>query len=116
MKALIVRREKIEELKKLYIRFYCDLPIQKIAADFIGRNEDTIIRWKKEDKKFAEQVTRARSIWAFNNVQYVKSEWLLERVVPEYFGERKTKEDSVNAELEKELREAIDRANKIFPK
>jgi hypothetical protein len=42
--------------------YYSKLPVQKLAAEYIGRDEDTIIRWKKSDKKFADQVASAKDV------------------------------------------------------
>lgn len=52
---------EIARLKEEYIRYYSDLPLQRLAAKFIGRNEDTIINWRKADPEFAEQVDKAES-------------------------------------------------------
>lgn len=51
----------IDELKERYIRYFEDLPVQKYAAESIGRNEDTVIRWCKEDPDFADAVKMARA-------------------------------------------------------
>ncbi|MBA2706126.1 MAG: hypothetical protein H0U60_20010 [Blastocatellia bacterium] len=79
----------IEELKAKYLDYYAALPIQKLAAGYIGRNEDTIIVWKKADKKFADSVLEKESEWARSNAARVKSrEWLLERVMKNHFSPR----------------------------
>ncbi len=46
----------IATLKDKYIEYYRQLPVQRYAAMSIGRNEDTIIRWRSEDAEFAERV------------------------------------------------------------
>lgn len=80
----------IAELKKELIEYYRKLPMQKMAAAYIGRDEDTVIRWKKEDADFADQISRARAEWARDNVEAVKSkEWLLERILRDDFSEKK---------------------------
>lgn len=78
------------QLKAKYLDYYSKLPIQKLAADFIGKDEDTIIRWKKDDMSFADQVASAKSAWALEKASKVKStEWLLERVLNEHFTEKR---------------------------
>ncbi len=103
----------MSELKKKFIEYYSKLPIQKLGAEFIGKNEDTIIRWKKNDKRFADQVASAKSAWALENASLVKSkEWLLERIMKEHFAE------SVKVEhgFDKEIEEAFDRQAAKLPK
>lgn len=39
------------------------MPVQKYAAQFIGRDEDTVIRWRKNDSKFADAVQKAHAVW-----------------------------------------------------
>ena len=34
-------------LKEKFLEYYKDLPLQKLAAESIGRSEDTITDWKK---------------------------------------------------------------------
>lgn len=80
-------------LKEKFLEYYKDLPIQKLAAGYAGRDEDTIIRWKKEDEDFTYQIELAKSEWAKSKAKRVKSEeWLLERVMNDHFGQ-KTKTD-----------------------
>lgn len=44
-----------KNLKDSFLEYYSKLPIQKLAAEFIGKDEDTITNWKKKDKKFSDQ-------------------------------------------------------------
>jgi hypothetical protein len=41
-------KKGVSQLKAEYINYYSDVPIQKYAAMFIGRDEDTLIRWRKK--------------------------------------------------------------------
>lgn len=76
-------------MKEKYLEYYRELPIQKLAAGKIGRDEDTILRWKKEDTDFADQEQKAKSEWALLKTKQVKSkEWLLERVMKDHFSQR----------------------------
>jgi hypothetical protein len=82
--------DKNKEQKEKFLEYYRQLPIQKLAADFIGVSENTITNWKKEDIEFCDQINSAKSQWALDNSKRVKSkEWLLERVMNEHFKERK---------------------------
>ena len=106
-------RETIKELKGKFLNYYSQLPNQRLAADHIGRNEDTIILWKKNDPDFNKKVLKGKAEWALTNSKRVKSvEWLLERVLNDHFGERK--EIGINTNLE--LEAALDRMAKILPR
>lgn len=105
--------KQLSKFKKQFLEYYSKLPIQKLAAEFIGKHEDTITDWKKKDKRFSDQVASAKSEWALENVKQVKSkEWLLERVMRDHFGENVKAEHSVNQELEA----ALERMRQIVPK
>lgn len=75
-----------KELKDKFLDYFRKLPIQKLAADYIGRSEDTISDWKKDDTEFANQIATAKSEWALDKVGKVRSkEWLLERIMNDHF-------------------------------
>lgn len=80
--------KSIDELKVTYVKYYEDVPIQKYAAMAIGRDEDTIIRWRKEDKDFADAVQRAKAEWIRKKLLAVKAEFALERLEREVFSHR----------------------------
>lgn len=87
------KSEEKKELKVKFLDYYSALPIQKLAAGYIGKDETTICRWKDEDPEFANQISEAASAWAKSKAAGVKSkEWLLERVMNDHFGQ-KTKTD-----------------------
>src|SRR5206468_3975145 len=81
-------QECIARLKREYLEYYRELPVQKLAAASIGRDDDTIIRWRGQDKEFAEQVQQARAAWALKKTKRVDDTWLLERVLREEFTPR----------------------------
>jgi len=104
---------QLSKLKRKFIEYYAKLPIQKLAAEYIGKSEDTICDWKNNDKDFANQIASTKSAWALENVGKVKStEWLLERVMHDHFGEKKDKEDD---ERSKRLDGFMDRMAKMLP-
>src|SRR5215210_2824766 len=81
-------QERIARLKQEYLEYYRELPVQKLAAAAIGRDDDTIIRWRGQDSEFAEQVQQARAAWALKKTKRVDDTWLLERVLREEFSPR----------------------------
>ena len=81
-------QERIARLKLEYVDYYRELPVQKLAAASIGRDDDTIIRWRGQDQEFAEQVQQARAAWALKKTKRVDDTWLLERVLREEFTPR----------------------------
>jgi len=82
--------DKNLDLKLKFLEYMRDLPVQKLAAGWIAKHEDTITDWKREDPWFSDQIEIAKSEWAKKTSRGVKSkEWLLERVMKDHFAERK---------------------------
>jgi len=80
--------DKNKEKKEQFLAYYRDLPVQRLAAASIGKNEDTIIRWKNDDAEFADEIEIAAAQWAMKQVKGVRSrEWLLERLMRGHFGQ-----------------------------
>ena len=74
------------ELKEKFLEYYRQLPIQRLGADFIGVDQDTIINWKKKDKEFSDEIGKAKSNWALTHSKRItSSEWLLERILRDSF-------------------------------
>ena len=83
------------KLKKQYLVYYRKLPVQKLAAASIGKDEDTIIRWRREDADFADQTEVAKADWALEKCKKVRStEWLLERVMNDHFSLKRSEEET----------------------
>lgn len=80
---------EIARLKELYIEYYSDVPVQKYAAMAIGRDEDTIVLWRKADPEFSGRVEMARAFWVRKKATRVKAEFALERLEKEVWSERK---------------------------
>ena len=78
---------EIERLKVKYIEYYKDLPVQKYAAMYVGRDEDTINRWRTEDSEFADKVNQARADWVRSKADKAKVEFALERLERSAFGQ-----------------------------
>lgn len=97
------------KLKDKFLEYFEKLPIQKLAADYIGKAEDTITNWKKEDKEFSDQIAKAKSEWALDKVGKVRSkEWLLERIMKDHFTEK------IEHGMDHEITEALDRLQNII--
>lgn len=75
------------DLKHRYLLYYLECPIQKYAAMYIGRNEDTILRWKKEDSDFADRIEAARAVWVRKKLKKANVDFALERLEKEVFGD-----------------------------
>src|SRR5215210_9109488 len=81
-------QERIARLKREYLEYYRELPVQKPAAASIGRSDNAIIAWRGADPEFAAQVQQARAAWALKKTKRVDDTWLLERVLREEFSPR----------------------------
>lgn len=81
--------DKNKELKKKFLEYFSQLPVQKLAAGFIGRSEDWVADQKKDDEEFANQISLAKSAWALKKTRNVNKQWLLERLMNDHFGEKK---------------------------
>lgn len=83
-------------LKAEYVKYYKDVPIQKYAAMFIAKDEDTIIRWRKEDSIFADAVLRAKAEWVRKRLITTRAEFALERLEKNIFSNNATIEVDVS--------------------
>lgn len=81
--------EDIKLLKDKFIEYFRDVPVQKYAAMYIGRTEQTIINWLKADMDFFNRVQEARAEWVKRKAVKVKAEFALERLEKEIWSERK---------------------------
>jgi hypothetical protein len=89
------QKEQIAELKAQYLEYFKELPVQRYAAMYVSRDEDTILRWKAEDTEFAERVNQLRAQWVAKKVSKAKVEFALERLEKSAFRESKEIEVTV---------------------
>jgi hypothetical protein len=76
-------------LKEKFLVYFKDVPMQRFASMYIGRDEDTISRWKNEDTDFAERIANLKAEYVQNNLKDVKNiEWRLERMFKQEFAQR----------------------------
>jgi len=71
------------EKKVEYVRYFTEFPVQRVAAAWIARDEDTILNWKKSDKTFAEAVSIAKSDWAKRNHRKMRLDNLMAHLYDE---------------------------------
>lgn len=77
------------QLKEKFMEYFRKTPIQKFAAAYIGRDENTITLWKKEDQDFCDCIERAKADYVSEKLNRVRSnEWILERVFKGDFAQR----------------------------
>ena len=84
-----MNEDKNKDLKLKFLEYYKRLPNQALAADKIGKSEDTISDWKKADANFSDQIQIARANWAMSRTERIRNnEWLLERILKDHFSAR----------------------------
>lgn len=78
---------EIARLKEEDLTYFEKLPVYRLAAYSIGRDEDTVLTWRKEDPDFAEKIRKAKAAWALKKATgtRVRDEFLLERLLKEDF-------------------------------
>jgi hypothetical protein len=77
------QRQEIADLKEDYLRFFSEFPVQKAAADFIGRDVTTVQGWAREDADFQANVSRAKAEWAKRASRRVRPDNLLANLYAE---------------------------------
>lgn len=83
------QQKEIAELKVKFLEYFAEVPIQKYAAAYIGRGEDTIIEWKKADPNFSDQIERTKAEYLKKKLGRVRSnEWIIERLFKDHFSQR----------------------------
>lgn len=76
-------------LKEKFLTYFKETPIQKYAAAYIGKSEDTITDWKKEDSDFSDQIDQLKAQYVQRHLkQITSSEWILERLFKSHFSKR----------------------------
>lgn len=88
-KELTNEQKRIAEMKDRYIEYYRELPVQKYAAMYVGRDQDTILAWRKDDAEFSDRVDLARAEWVKRKASKAKVEFALERLEKSIFKESK---------------------------
>lgn len=109
----MARREKNEKIKEEYLDYYKDVPVQKYAAMYVGKSEDTIIRWRKQDPSFAHRVEKLKAEWIRKKAASLKAEFALERLEAEVFSRKEPnygisfKQNNLHVYLPEELPHSV---------
>jgi hypothetical protein len=77
------QQQEIADLTEQYLRFFGEFPVQKAAADFIGRSPATIQDWQNNDPNFSASVFRAKAEWAKKASRRVRPDNLLANLYDE---------------------------------
>mgnify|MGYP001384059349 CR=1 FL=1 len=85
----MTQQEEIAKLKVKFLEYFAEVPIQKYAAAYIGRDETTIIAWKNADSNFSNQIEQTKAEYLKRQLGKVKSkEWIIERLFKDHFSAR----------------------------
>lgn len=95
-----VETDEISKLKAAYLSYYAECPIQRYAAAYVGRNEDTIISWRASDSEFSEQVEAARALFVRKKLKQSPATWVLERLENQIFGIKDPRYDPAVQQLQ----------------
>jgi hypothetical protein len=79
----------IKELKAQAIGVAEQVYHYRIVANAIGRDEDTLKKWRTKDGPFSAALEQARTRFLQKQIRKARPEFLLERLEPEIFKERK---------------------------
>lgn len=102
------KTDKNKALKARFLEYFAELPVQKLAAAYIGKDETTIINWKNADSNFSNQIDLAKAEWARKKVKGVRSnEWVLERILKDHFAPRQEVTGADGESLQIEIIEEV---------
>lgn len=71
----------------------------KLIARASGITDETLKKYRDEDKDFSQQLEQARTRFLHKNMKKARPEFLLERLEPEMFKERKEVENQHSGEV-----------------
>lgn len=91
--------EEIEKLKGIAIAAAETVYHYKLIARSVNRDEDTLLEWRKTDKDFSDKIEQGRHRFIEKKVRSAKPEFLLERLEPELFKERKEIDNQHSGEV-----------------
>jgi len=86
--------KKVIELKAIALAAAEAVYNYKLVARSIGKHEETLINWRAADPEFSSKLEEARVRFLEKNIKASRPEFLLERLEPEIFKERKQVEES----------------------
>lgn len=83
----MIEDERVEKKNKV-LDYLTHLPIYRWAAKSIGKDEDTLIRWRNEDPDFAEKCEIAKSAAIKKLSGRATPDFILKNVAPADFKEK----------------------------
>lgn len=69
-----------EEKKEAALKYLEAVPIYRFTAMAIGVSEDTLLRWRKEDKAFADACEAKIALFVQKTLRRARPEFQLERI------------------------------------
>lgn len=79
------QQQEIADKKAECVRFFEKNGVKQAAADWIGRDAETIRRWEEEDADFKEAMLRAKATFIQDNRRKLKIDHLVANLYPEDF-------------------------------
>lgn len=64
-------------LKEQYLDYYGKIPVKKYACYSIGIDEDTGLRWEKDDADFADRIRKSKSLYLLAKSKYLPPTFLI---------------------------------------
>lgn len=92
--------EDIARLKSIAIAAAEVVYHYKLIARAVNRNEDSLLVWRNEDQEFSDAIEQGRHRFIEKNMKIARPEFLLERLEPELFKERKEQDINHNGQVE----------------
>jgi hypothetical protein len=75
--STVKKSAEIAELKIQALAYYSKMPVKKYAAYYVGRDEDTFLRWEKEDADFADKVKQLKSEYLLAKSKGLRPEFIV---------------------------------------
>jgi len=91
--------EDIQKLKGIAIAAAEMVYHYKLIARSVNRDEDTLLKWRDADPEFSDSLEQGRHRFLEKNIKSARPEFLLERLEPELFKERKEIDNNHSGEV-----------------
>lgn len=67
----------IARLKEKFLSYYAKMPIKRYGAYYVGRDEDTILLWEKNDSEFSERIKELKAEYLLQKAKTLRSEFII---------------------------------------
>lgn len=64
-------------LKEKFLEYYSKMPIKKYAAYSVGRDEDTILIWQKDDSDFSDRIKILKADYLLNKANRLPATFII---------------------------------------